>query len=233
MSLQTDRHHLMSQCFHRQDALPAAQPTASKHWRRSIDRTWTNKPSETSMLWAIHNHTTSETANTEEKLSTWTWLHQKHRNKPVMEQVQALADISCSRYVPIATQPVHWLQIRPTVHNYGASRTFPPSYIQVNAEVRACGHRQTDTHTETTTHFASSTSRAQCNNGNKEIEDSRLCCWLQSFTEVTTERALTTAVHSQFNMNVYTAGDLRRMRLNYNRTRNVGQCPTWWQPCQT
>jgi len=31
--------------------------------------------------------------------------------------VQALADISPSRYVAIATQPVHRLQIRPLVHN--------------------------------------------------------------------------------------------------------------------
>jgi len=32
-------------------------------------------------------------------------------------QVQAVADISRSCYVVIATQPVHQLQIRPMVHN--------------------------------------------------------------------------------------------------------------------
>jgi len=30
---------------------------------------------------------------------------------------QELADISRSGYVVIATKPVHWLQIRPIVHN--------------------------------------------------------------------------------------------------------------------
>jgi len=53
--------------------------------------------------------------------------------------------------VAIATQPMHRLQIRPIVHNYGASPTTPPSYIRVRAIVWACGrgqpHRQT--HTET------------------------------------------------------------------------------------
>jgi len=35
-----------------------------------------------------------------------------------IERVQALADISRSRYVAIATQPVHRLQIiRPIMHN--------------------------------------------------------------------------------------------------------------------
>jgi len=37
--------------------------------------------------------------------------------------------------VAIATQPVHGLQIRPIVHNYGASPTTPPSYIRVRAIV--------------------------------------------------------------------------------------------------
>jgi len=37
----------------------------------------------------------------------------------VPERVQALADISRSRYVVIATKPVNRLQIRPIVHNYG------------------------------------------------------------------------------------------------------------------
>ena len=37
--------------------------------------------------------------------------------KTCIERVQALADISRSRYVVIATKPVHRLQIRPIVHN--------------------------------------------------------------------------------------------------------------------
>jgi len=37
--------------------------------------------------------------------------------------------------VAIATQPVHRLQIRATVHNLGASPTTPPSYIRVRAMV--------------------------------------------------------------------------------------------------
>jgi len=37
--------------------------------------------------------------------------------KPVIEQVQVLADVSRSGYVVIATQPVHRLQLRPTMHN--------------------------------------------------------------------------------------------------------------------
>jgi len=61
--------------------------------------------------------------------------------------------------VAIATQPVHRLQIHPTVHNSGAFPTTPPSYILVRAIVWACGcgqtHRQTDTQTRVTTiHFA-------------------------------------------------------------------------------
>jgi len=51
--------------------------------------------------------------------------------------------------VAIATQPVHRLQIRPIVHNKGASPTSPPSYIRVRAIVWACGRRQTDRHTHT------------------------------------------------------------------------------------
>jgi len=36
---------------------------------------------------------------------------------PGIERVQALADISRSGYVVIATKPVHRSQIRPIVHN--------------------------------------------------------------------------------------------------------------------
>jgi len=44
--------------------------------------------------------------------------------------VQALADILRSGYVVIATKPVHRLQIRPIVPNYGA----PPTIPQVTSE---------------------------------------------------------------------------------------------------
>jgi len=37
--------------------------------------------------------------------------------QPGIERVQALADISRSRYVVIATKPVHRLKIHPMVHN--------------------------------------------------------------------------------------------------------------------
>jgi len=38
-------------------------------------------------------------------------------NEPGIDRVQALADVSRSVYVVIATKPVHRLQIRPIVHN--------------------------------------------------------------------------------------------------------------------
>jgi len=47
------------------------------------------------------------------------------QEKPGIERVQALVDISRSRYVAIATQPVHGLQIRPIVHKQGAPLSFP------------------------------------------------------------------------------------------------------------
>jgi len=54
--------------------------------------------------------------------------------------------------VAIATQPVHRLQIRPILHNYGASPTTPTSYIRVRAIVWACGRGQTDRHTDARDH---------------------------------------------------------------------------------
>jgi len=48
--------------------------------------------------------------------------------------------------VAIATHPVHRLQIRPTVHNWGAAPTTAPSYIRV---VRYCKHAAADSHTDT------------------------------------------------------------------------------------
>jgi len=43
--------------------------------------------------------------------------------------LQALVVISRSRYVVIATKPVHRLQIRPTVHNWRA----PLPFLQVTS----------------------------------------------------------------------------------------------------
>ena len=74
----------------------------------------------------------------------------------------------------IATQPVHRLQIRPIVHNQGASL---PLLQVTSGSLQQCGYaaadRQTDTDTQTDTqftqtrvttiHFASSTSHAKCN----------------------------------------------------------------------
>ena len=51
--------------------------------------------------------------------------HIKIQCKPAIERIQALADISRSDYVVIATKPVHRLQIRPTVHNCRALPTIP------------------------------------------------------------------------------------------------------------
>jgi len=45
--------------------------------------------------------------------------------KPGTERVQALATFRVRRYVVTATKPVHRLQIRPIVHNYGAPLPFP------------------------------------------------------------------------------------------------------------
>jgi len=74
-------------------------------------------------------------------------------NRAQSEYKRALANVSRSRYVAIATQPVHRLQIRPIVHNEGAFPTTPPSYIRVRAIVWACGaDRQTDRHKDARDH---------------------------------------------------------------------------------
>jgi len=65
--------------------------------------------------------------------------------KPI-ERVQALADISRSGYIVIATNPVHRLQIRPIVHNQRASPLIiPPTCIRVRVQycVNAARDRQT------------------------------------------------------------------------------------------
>ena len=68
--------------------------------------------------------------------------------KPGIERVQALADISRSRYVVIATKHVHRLQIRPIVHNYAEPLPFLQSHILVRAVVWKCGRGQKDTQTD-------------------------------------------------------------------------------------
>jgi len=78
--------------------------------------------------------------------------------------------------VAIATQPVRRLQIRPIVHNQGASPTTTPSYIRARATVQACGRGQTHIHIYTQTrvttiHFASCTTHAKCNN--EQLDDTR------------------------------------------------------------
>jgi len=60
--------------------------------------------------------------------------------KPVIERVQALANISRSHYVaPIANSP--------NSTQLWASLTIPPSYIRVSAIVWPCGCGQTATQT--------------------------------------------------------------------------------------
>ena len=61
--------------------------------------------------------------------------------------------------VAIVTHPVHRLQIRPIVHNYGASPTTLPSYILVRVIVWACGRGQTDRHTDVRDHWPQYISR--------------------------------------------------------------------------
>jgi len=76
--------------------------------------------------------------------------------QPGIERVQALADISRSRYVVIATKPVHRLHIRPTVHRGTPFIPGPCSSVGYS-------EGQTDTKTRVTTiHFASSTTHAKC-----------------------------------------------------------------------
>jgi len=69
--------------------------------------------------------------------------------QPGIERVQALADISCSCYVAIATKPVHRLQIHPIVHNEGSPFTISPSYICSSVDMRPWTDRHTHTHRRT------------------------------------------------------------------------------------
>ena len=83
-----------------------------------------------------------------------------------IQRVRALADISRSGYVVIATKPAHRLQIRPIVHSYSESPTIPPCYIRVRVVIWECGEGQTNRHTDArdhyTVHFASSNTHAKC-----------------------------------------------------------------------
>ena len=60
--------------------------------------------------------------------------------------------VAIATHVAIATQPMHRLQIRPILYNYGASPTTPASYIRVRTIVWACGRGQTDRHTDARDH---------------------------------------------------------------------------------
>ena len=79
---------------------------------------------------------------------------------------------------------MHQLQICPTVHKYRAPPTIVANYIRVCAVVWECGRGQTDIQTDrlsdaqtrvTTIHFASSTTRAKCND-NFTAEESQSTC---------------------------------------------------------
>ena len=97
--------------------------------------------------------------------------------KPGTERVQALADISRSRYVVTATKPVRRLQIRPIVHKYVAPLPFPKLHpgpcSSVGTRPRTGRHRQTHV---TNIHFASSTTHAKCNKRSLTFTD-----WISCF----------------------------------------------------
>jgi len=72
--------------------------------------------------------------------------------EPGIDRVQAVADVSHSGCVVIATKPVHGLQIRPIVHNWEASPTIPPKL-----HPGPCSNvgvvRGTDTQTDARDHY--------------------------------------------------------------------------------
>ena len=78
--------------------------------------------------------------------------HTTHRYHLGIERVQAslkhvLTNISRSHYVAIATQPVHWLQIRPIVHNYHSPKLHSGQCNSVGMRPRTDRHTHTHTHT--------------------------------------------------------------------------------------
>jgi len=90
------------------------------------------------------------------------------RTPRTLDQSQAYSEYKHSltfhirRYVVIATQPVHQLQIHSVVHNW---RTLPKLH-PVHAVVWECSKEHTDTRIQTAVtniHFASATPHVKCN----------------------------------------------------------------------
>ena len=71
--------------------------------------------------------------------------------KQGIERVQTLADISRSLYAVIATKPVHRLQIRPIVHNWGHPYHSPKLHLGPCSSVGM--RRGTDRHTYARDHY--------------------------------------------------------------------------------
>jgi len=97
----------------------------------------------------------------------------KYNSKTIAQSDnRALADISRSRYVVIATKTVHQLQIRPMMHNQGHPYHSLKSHPGP-AVVWECVEGQTDTQTcVTSIHFASSnTTQAKCNKRQPHVCD--------------------------------------------------------------
>ena len=71
--------------------------------------------------------------------------------KPCMERVQALADISRSMlccHSNDETRPLITITNPPTSAQLEGTATIPPSYVRVRAAVWECGEGQTDRHTD-------------------------------------------------------------------------------------
>jgi len=67
------------------------------------------------------------------------------QNKPGIEQVQALADISRSALCSHSSENRAPIANTPNSAQLEGTPTIPPSYIQVRAVVWECGEGQTDT----------------------------------------------------------------------------------------
>jgi len=82
-------------------------------------------------------------------------LLQRQQQQSGIGRVRALADISRSGYVVIATKPVHQLQIRPIVHNHWAPHTIPKLHPDPCSSVgmRRGTDTQTDRQAHTQTHI--------------------------------------------------------------------------------
>jgi len=95
-------------------------------------------------------------------------------NKPGIEQVQALTEISRSALCCHSNETHAPIAKPPNSAQLEGTPTIPPTYIGVRAVVWECGEVQADRHTDrdrhkhtqtavTTIHFASSTTHARCN----------------------------------------------------------------------